>query len=670
MSNVDPSSVRIEPFVPASTALPEITFRALLLGVVLAIVLVASSTYVGLKIARTISASIPAALVSMLVLRRFKNANILENNMVQTIASAGETVAAGVIFTLPALIILRYWQSFNYIQTTVITIIGGVLGVMFSVPLRRAMIIKDNLPYPEGLAIGEVLKAGEETHSDSTKVLLRASLFSAGLSFLQSGFKIAGEHLQYWTKAGTTAFGANIILSPVLMAAGYIVGMRSLIPFALGGALTWWVAIPIFISVHGLPEATDIASALATIQKTQFRFVGVGALAVGGLWSVISLMKQISSAFKISFSAMKEHRSEFALTARTDRDLPFKYVLLGIIGIAIPTFILFLTLIDSTSLPISGELFWTVVAAATLFSLVMGFVASAIAAYIVGVVGTTSLPISGIAIISITAFAGFLLLILNSHIDFAINTEIALKAAAIVIMFSAIICVVGSISGDNMQDLKAGQIVGATPWKQQLMLAVGAIASALVIPFILQTTFEAYGIGDVLPRANMNPDNAMPALQATLMATIAQGFFIGKLPWNMVFGGAVLAIIAILLDEYLKRKKSGIRFPVLLFASGIYLPLGYVTAFLVGGIIRALANWRRNSKELVLETNHGILCAAGIIAGEAILGALLTIPFAYYQSTDIFAVNVEWLTHYETLIGVVLYLALCTYLFKQGKRAN
>ncbi len=661
------STHEVVPFIPASKSLPEVTFRALILGVFLAVVLAASSTYLGLKIARTISSSIPAALISMVVLRRFRNANILENNMVQTIASAGEVVAAGVIYTLPALIILGYWQSFNYLQTTMIAMIGGIVGVLFSVPLRQTMIVKDKLPFPEGLAVGEVLMVGEDTHKGSAKVLLMGGFFSAVLAFLQSGFKIAGEHIQYFTKAGSTAFGASLTMSPVLMAAGYIVGMRSLIALAVGALLTWGLAIPIFVSVHGLPEAPDLASALAAIQKAHFRYVGVGVLAVGGVWGVISLIKPIMDACKMSFAAMKAHKSEFANMPRTNRDIPFKYVLSAVAALTIPIFILLLTIIESAHFTIGSNVFWGIVIFATLFALIMAFIVSTISAYITGIVGTTTLPISGLTIFGIIAFAGTLLLILKPYVDFSINPHMALQAAAVVIVFATIICVAGAVSGDNMQDLKAGQLVGSTPWKQQLMLAVGAVASALVIPFILQTTFEAYGIGDVLPRPDMNPQHALPAPQATLMATIAKGFFVGHLPWNMILGGAGLAVIAIVLDTYLKNTKSGYRFPPLVLALGIYFPLSYVLAFCVGGVIRSLVHWGRGSDD-ALETNRGILCAAGIIAGEAILGALLTIPFAYYQSTEIFALKIEWLTRYETLIGVAFYILMCTYLYKQGRK--
>jgi putative OPT family oligopeptide transporter len=656
----------VVPFIPATVNLPEITFRAIFLGIILAVILAASSTFVGLKIARTVAASIPAALISMLVLRRFKTANILENNMVQTIASAGEAVAAAVIFTLPALIIMGYWKSFNYLQTTLITIIGGVLGVLFSVPLRRSMIIEENLPYPEGIATGEVLKAGE-AHNKSTKVLLTSGILSAIIAFFQTGLKIAGEQIQYWTKVGSTAFGGSIMLSPILMAAGYIVGMNGLISFVAGGVLTWGLFIPIFVAKYGLPEAKDLVSALLILQKSHFRYVGVGVLAVGGLWSIITLMKQIKYAIKSSFIAMKLQRNKFNHTLRTERDLPFKYVLLGIIVIAIPTFCLFFSLFDNSLFSMNSTVLWSTVLFATVFSLLIGFIAAAIAAYIVGVVGTTSLPISGITIAAIIAFASILLIILKTQVN--LNTSVALEAAAIVIIFAMVICVSASLSGDNMQDLKAGQLVGATPWKQQLMLAIGAIASACVIPFILQTTFEAYGIADILPRAGMDPEQALPAPQAMLMATIAKGFFVGQLPWHMIAFGALLAVIAICIDEFLKVTKSNFKFPVLLFALGIYLPLGYVTAFLVGGIINSLAK-RKTKKQIGNKTNHetnyGVLCAAGIIAGEAILGAILTIPFAYYQSTDLFAIKVSALTSCEHVIGIVLYLSLSVYLYKQA----
>jgi putative OPT family oligopeptide transporter len=332
--------------------------------------------------------------------------------------------------------------------------------------------------------------------------------------------------------------------------------------------------------------------------------------------------------------------------------------------ISIPTFILFFTLINDGNYNLSSLLFWGLVLFSTVFTLIVGFICAAIAAYVVGIVGTTSLPISGITIAAIIAFSIFLLALLGNQIDFAVNSELALKAGAMVIVFATIVCVAAAVSGDNMQDLKAGQIVGATPWKQQAMLAVGAIASAIVIPFILQTTFEAYGIGDVMPRIGMDPNQALPAPQATLMATVVKGFFGGQLPWLEIFWGMGIAVAAIILDEVLKRSKTGYRFPPLLLALGIYLPLGYVTAFFVGGIINFLVSLKRSDKAMHDESNNkGLLFASGLIAGEAILGAILTIPFAYYQSTDIFALKMQWLAPYQDWITVLLYLGMCFALY-------
>ncbi len=659
----DVEYVHIEQYVPASAILPEITVRGMILGIVLAILFAASSTFLGLKIARTISGSIPAAIISMMILRRFRHANILENNIVQTIASAGESVASAVIFTLPALILMGYWQHFHYFETALVAVIGGILGVMFSVPLRRSFVVKENLPYPEGLATAEILKTGEDVkHSGS--LLLLGSMLGAGFSFLQSGFKVIAEQLQYWTKIGSTAFGASLALSPVMIAAGYIVGLRGLFAFAIGGIITWGIGIPLYTHFFGLPEGTiDLGTTLAALHKMHFRFMGVGILVVGGVWSVITLIPQMKQAILVSIVAMRSKNGTKGL--RTQRDIPFHYVLWSIGVIALPIIYVFYSAFGKANLSMSQPQFWGIVLLATLICIVIGFVCAAIAAYIVGIVGTTSLPTSGITIVAIIIFSGILLLLFGGQFDLVANKVAALKISAFVIIFAAIVAVAGAVSGDNMQDLKAGQIVGSTPWKQQLMLIVGSVVSALVVPFILQKTFTVYGIGDVLPRPGMNPEHALPAPQATLMSTVSRGIFSGELPWIEVSIGLSLGVLAIIIDEILKRKHLGLRFPPLLLALGFYLPLSYVMGFLVGGVISLLVEKARHSKTVTDEDN-GILFASGMIAGEAILGALLTIPFAYYESTDVFALNIPGLVPYQGLIAAILYLGLCIILFRQA----
>lgn len=458
------------PYIAATQSLPEITLRAILLGIFLAALLAASTTFRGLKFARTISGSIPAALISMLILRRLKHSTILENNMVQTIASAGETVAAGVIYTLPALIIISFWNSFNYLQTTVAAIIGAALGIFISVPLRRVFVVEDHMPYPEGLATAEVLITGEGSKIN-TRPLVLGSILSAVLSFLQSGLKIAGDQLSYWTKIGSTGLGVSISLSSVMMASGYIVGLAGLISFIVGAFATWLVGIPIFVYLYGFPAgATDVSSAFMSIQKANFRYMGVGILAIGGIWGVISLSKQITRAIRHSFVAIKKSgpREAFSGIPRTNRDIPFKYLIRVIIGIAILILILFFALLNHESLNINSPTFYTIVIFSTLFSILISFICASIAAYIVGIVGTISLPLSGIMIVATIALSSIFLFLLQGSIDFSIDHEAALKVTSIVIIFASMICVAAGIGGDNMQDLKAGYVVGATPWKQQL----------------------------------------------------------------------------------------------------------------------------------------------------------------------------------------------------------
>lgn len=655
------------PYIAATQTLPEITLRAILLGIFLAILLAASTTFMGLKFARTISGSIPAALISMLILRRLKQSTILENNMVQTIASAGETVAGGIIYTLPALIIISFWNSFDYFQTTVAAIIGAVLGIFISVPLRRVFVVEDHMPYPEGLATAEVLITGEGSKIN-TKPLVLGSILSAFFAFLQSGLKITADQLSYWTKIGSTGFGASISLSSVMMASGYIVGLAGLISFIVGAFSTWLIGIPIFAYLYGFPiGSTDVSSVFMAIQKANFRFMGVGILAIGGIWAVISLAKQIARAIRHSFMAMKKSgpRGEFSGIPQTDRDIPFKYLIGVIIGIAILILILFFSLLNHESLNINSARFYAIVIFSTIFSIVISFICTSIAAYIVGIVGTTSLPLSGIMIVATIAFSSIFLFLLQGNIDFSIDHVAALKVTSIVIIFASMICVAAGIGGDNMQGLKAGLVVGATPWKQQLMLMIGAVVSAAVIPFILQTTFDAYGIGDILPRPDMDPTQSLSAPQATLLASVSSGFFIGKLPWSMIQIGLVIGVIAIIIDEYLKYTHSKFRFPPMLLALGFYLPLGLVMSFTVGGIINMLVKRKLHAKGELSETSNGILFASGLIAGETILSTLLTIPFSYYKSTDVFALHfASWTLAYQNILGAALYLTIAVFLYK------
>ncbi|MBE2186284.1 MAG: oligopeptide transporter, OPT family [Rhodothermales bacterium] len=653
------------PVVPPETDLPEFTVKAIVLGLVLAAVLGAANAYLGLKVGMTVSASIPAAVVSMGVLRLFKTSNILENNLVQTSASAGAAVAAGIIFTLPALLLMGYWQAFPFGAVMAIAALGGVLGVLFTIPMRRALLIERPLTFPEGVATGEVLKAGEERGA-GVKAILVAALAAAAFKVSQTGLKIAAASAGYGVQAGRSVFGIGTDLGVALLAVGYIVGLNIGVLVAGGGALAWLVGIPLWMATASpadyaavVGEATGYDAAFE-VWSAQIRYLGVGAMVVGGLWAIVSLLGPIRDGVRSSIRTLREARAARAsgeaavLAPRTERDVPIVYVLGGALALAVPLFVLFFSLIRQDALGITSSLYWPTIAMAVVFSLVAGFLFSSVAGYMAGLVGSSNNPVSGITIATILSISGLLLVVLGSQIDFAVDTAQAAAAAATAVLVGAVVCTAAAIGGDNLQDLKAGQIVGATPWKQQVMLMLGAVAGALVMGPVLQLLFDAYGLGDVLPRPGMDPREALQAPQATLMASVARGVLGGSLPWGMIGIGAVVAVVLIAIDEtVLARREARLsaqgvqgafRAPILAVAVGMYLPLEVSVPIFLGGLVtyavnRTLARRQASEAERSASERRGLLFASGIITGEALVGILLAIPFAIYQTTDVFAVS-------------------------------
>lgn len=659
-----------------SIADSEITVRGVLLGLFLAVLLGASSAYLGLKMGRTVSASIPAAMISMIVLRRFKNSSILENNMVQTLASAGESVAGGVIFIFPAVVIMGYWKDFDYWYTACIITLGGVLGVVLSVPLRRVMIIKENLPYPEGLAVAKILQAGDNKDSkDAVKSLGVGAMIGSVMSFLQTGFQIASERIHKWVTVGQFSTGYELYLSPILVSAGYIAGIKSSLSYLFGSLCTYLFAIPVFITIRNISYDKGVEATIAAVHKAEFKYVAVGVMLVGGIWSLITLSGRVFKALKSSMSALNIQSGN---VSRVDRDIPFKYIVITVACMIGPMMIFldrFLSVGEFAQNNKGTILFVSIVSC-----LVLSFLAAVIAAYIVGSVGTTSLPVSGVTIGCLFAFSLVLLNIVGSEMNFAINNTAALQAAGFVIMIGAICCVAITMGGDNLQDLKAGHLVGATPWKQQVMLIFGVIASALFIPYVLQMVFMAYGIGDVMPHDGMDPSKTLPAPQAHLMATVASGMFSDTMNTTMLHFGIKVGIILICIELAIRAAGfSNFRLSVILFGLGVYLPLGYAIAFFIGSYIKHVvdvkkAKSNKNAKpksndEAVDDhaTDHGVLFASGVIAGESILGAVLTIPFAISQDQDMFALADK---SFEYPLAVGCFVLMCYVMFKYGMRAK
>ncbi|WP_436515987.1 OPT family oligopeptide transporter [Ekhidna sp. To15] len=629
-----------KPYIDSNTSLPEITVKAVVLGALLSVVLSAANAYFGLFAGLTVSASIPAAVISMALLKVFKNSNILENNLVQTAASAGESLAAGVIFTIPALVIMGYWDEFNYFETVTIALCGGVLGVLFTIPLRNALIVKEKLKFPEGVATAEVLKTGEEG-GKAVKYLVWGSLIG-GL------FKLGDSALNLWEGTWQRAalindkiyayFGLN--LSPALVAVGYIVGLNIAFLVFLGGAISWFIAIPAYVAVNGGQEGVDAVTLGGNIWNSQIRYLGVGAMVVGGLWALVSLAGSLSTAFKAGVAAFKKGGTSMKDQIRTEMDTPMSWVLIGIGVLIIPIFFIYQSAITDVGLT----------ATMTIIMVIAGFLFSAVAGYMAGLVGSSNNPISGVTIATILSASLLLLTLMGT------GNELAGAAAAILI--GAVVCCAAAIAGDNMQDLKAGHILGATPYKQQIMQMVGVIAGALAIPLVLNSLLIAYGMG---APTEANPES-LTAPQATLMQSVAQGIFGGGLPWNMVYIGGAIGIIIILIDQYLKSKGSEFRMPVLAVAVGLYLPFELDSSIFIGGLLaHFLTKATKNSGGKEKAANAGLLLASGLITGEALMGIGIAIAIAGFGFEQLAGYDMEML--YENL-GLLILIGVLLFVYK------
>ena len=635
----------------AAQPLPQLTVKAIVLGLVLSMVLAGANAYLGLFAGMTVSASIPAAVISMAVLKLFKNSNILENNIVQTAASAGESIAAGVIFTIPALIILGYWNVFDYMWVTVIAGLGGLLGVLFTIPLRRSLIVEEQLKYPEGTATAEVLRVGAAP-GQGAKVLALAGILGAATKLIETGFRLWAGTAQAATYVGSSTIAyVGMNLSPALVSVGYIVGLNIAVLVFLGGAISWYVAIPIYSTwlLDGDPglgalfaggmDAGDLAYAIWT---SQIRYLGVGAMLVGGVWALISMRGSLVSGVISGLKA--DRRSAAATYDHTQHDTPMRLVFIGIAIFIVPIFVVYQTIVADVGIAL----------AMTIVMVVAGFLFSSVAAYMAGLVGSSNNPISGITIATI---------LFTSLLLFWLMGDGALNGPAAAIMVGAVVCCAAAIAGDNLQDLKAGYIVGATPWKQQVMQGIGVISAVLVMAPILNLLLQAYGIG--VPTADQ-PD-ALLAPQATLMASVAEGVFGAGLPWGMIGAGAGVGAVIVALDEYLKHSGAAWRAPVLAVAVGIYLPLELSTAILLGGLIAYAASRRveAGAGDSALAKRNGLLFASGLITGEALIGIAMAVPIVLTGNPNVIAIDAG----VPSFVGLLVIAGLAGWLYRVGTKS-
>ena len=612
----------------------EITVKAIFLSIILSIVLSAAMAYLGLYAGMTVSASIPAAIVSMGILRLFRNSNILENNIVQTAASAGESLAAGVIFTIPALVIIGYWDSIDAWEVTKIAMMGGILGVLFTVPLRRALILKAKLKFPEGVATAKVLETGHESDPDKSANSLKIIGISAligGIAKLGTkfGFNIWSEAIGGATTIKNTIFGMGSSLSPSLISVGYIVGRNIGILAFSGGLISWAIGIPIYSYLENVYNE-DAWEAANNIWSKKIRYLGVGAMVVGGIWSIIQLAKPLIESMKLSLKTLNRDSDSVPLE---ERDLPINYVFIGVLVLLVPICITYFNVIPS----------WGAAVILSLTMCIFGFLFSAVAAYMAGVVGSSNNPISGVTIATIL-FTSLLILALFGKES----------GAAAAILVGAVVCCAAAIGGDNLQDLKTGNIVGATPWKQQIMQVIGVISAALSLGFILMILDGAYGIADV------TRETSLDAPQATLMASVAEGVFEGNLEWTIICIGAIIGLLIILVDQYQLKRGSDFRVPILAVAIGMYLPIELTFPIFIGGMINHYANKISSQKG----KNNGLLMAAGLITGEALMAIFIAIPLFFEKALPKYSLPDEI---YANIIGVIILVCIIIGLYRTAK---
>jgi putative OPT family oligopeptide transporter len=632
---------------------PELTPRAIILAIVLGVILAAANAYLGLFAGMTIASAIPAAVVSMAILRLMGGGHILENNIVATGASAGTAIATGVIFTMPALIILGYWDDFRFSWVLAIAGLGGLLGVFFSVPLRRSLIVEQGLAFPEGKAAAEVLRTGENPGS-GLKVLAGA----AGIGGLMklaatSGLRVIPDtaSVSAWFDKTIGYYGTN--LSPALFGVGYIVGLNIGIVMLAGGMIAWNVAIPIYSTYFLAADpvlSVELAGAGAedaayAIWSSQIRYLGVGAMLIGGIWTLFSLRSSLLSGIRSGLHA--ERNSDAVAIPATERDIPMRLIVIGLVLFVLPLMILYQAIVSQ----------WSVSIPMTIIMIVTGFLFVSVSAYMAGIVGSSNNPVSGLTIATIL-FAALVL-------AFLLGRDSPIGAVA-TIMIGAVVCCAACIGGDNLQDLKCGYLIGATPWKQQLMLAVGGVSSAFVMAPVLSLLAQAYGIG-VPTEAHPNP---LLAPQANLMASVANGIFGGELPWNMIGIGAALGAVIIIIDEIQKKRGASFRTPVLACAVGIYLPVELSVPIFAGGLLAHLVerHVRTQDPERDVEKIHqkGVLFSAGLITGEALMGIFIAIPIVATGSADVLRLGEAW--HFGGWLGLLMLAGVAVLLYRLATR--
>jgi putative OPT family oligopeptide transporter len=635
----------------------ELTLRGIVLGAAITVVFMAANLYMGLKTGMTFSSSIPAAMISMGAFRLMGGAGILENNIVQTQASAAGTLC-NVVLALPGLVLIGHWHGFPFWQTTAVCALGGFLGVAFSIPLRRALVSGSDLPYPEGVAAAEVLRTGhEEAGGHGLRDLLGAAAVAGTIGLATSGLKILGDGLSGAVSLGGAVFRGGTGFSLALVGVGYLVGIGACLALLTGVVIAWGIAVPVLTALA--PERSGSAGEAAeAVWSGQVRLIGAGIIAVGGLWTVGSLARPILASIRAALAGARGGLG--ADHPREERDLPITWVAAAILALCVPLAALFGVFAGPAEL---GGLLTPLALAATLFVVLFGFLMAAACGYLAGLLGSSSSPISGIGILTTMATALLLPLVLGH----SAGPEGDRFVTGMVLLLTAVIVTTSSIANDNLQDLKTGQVVGATPWHQQVALVLGVAVGAAVIAPLLSLLYEAYGFVGAPAHDGQDP-------QASLMTQIASGITHGELPWTMVLIGAGLGAVLVGAEAWLKRR--GLTFPALTVGIGMYLPLSVEMTIAIGGVLGWVAERRLRRRVRGAEADRavgaarrrGVLLASGFLVGESGVGVLLAGADLMAGHSAALALAGEGFAPYATGLGLAVFLAgLALYLLMVSK---
>lgn len=642
----------------SKATLPELTLRGIIIGGLITLIFTAANVYLGLKVGLTFATSIPAAVISMAVLRRFKGHNIKENNIVQTIASAAGTLSA-IIFVLPGLVMVGYWQGFGFLQTAGVCIIGGVLGVMYSIPLRRALVTGSDLPYPEGVAAAEVLKVGDENTSGTSqeenakglRVIVAGGITSAVMALL-TAMKAAASEVTAYFKLGAGATTLGTSLSTALIGVGHLVGLPVGIAMLVGVVISYFILLPIF-TTGDITGATALADVVDTTFSDDIRFIGVGTMAIAAIWTLLKIAAPIAVGIRQSLASSRARKSGSAVDV-TERDIPFPYVATTIVAFMAPIALLLWDFVRGTDIHDHMAVLITV---SVLFTLLVGLIIASVCGYMAGLIGASNSPISSIGIIAVLAASLLIAAVTRG------TTAEPLSLVAYTLFTAAIVFGIATISNDNLQDLKTGQLVGATPWKQQVALIIGVVFGSLVIPPILQVMLNGFGFQGMEGAG----EDALAAPQAALMSSVASGIFDSSLDWNLIFIGMAIGAVLIIIDELLRKFTDKYSLSPLAAGMGMYLPAALTIVIPIGAILGTFYDkWAAKQSHPEFAKRMGTLLATGLIVGESLFGVINAgiIAAAGGESPlEIFEGGAS-----ATVVGVVLFIIALTFIYRWTKR--